>query len=108
MAKNKRNKRLYPEKPTVTRFSFKSAFIILLSILAATLVFPMILDSMGLDLKWLRIIVITLTSAFSFSYCLFVIEKKESINKKFWMFFAVVALFTAIVAYYWVFEIYYI
>lgn len=108
MAKKNNKLKKEPYRRSVTRFSFKSAFFILFSILLSTFVFPLILDLVGLDLRWLRVLIISLTSAFSFSYSLYVIERKEEIGKNFWIFFIVIALFTAFIAYFWVYDIYYI
>ncbi|WZU02580.1 hypothetical protein MGH68_06565 [Erysipelothrix sp. D19-032] len=68
------------EKKTssITRFSFKSSFIVMFGILASTLGFPLLLDAFGLQLNFLRVIVIGVTSVVSsHTACILLIPTKE-------------------------------
>lgn len=88
--------------------SFKGSAFIVLSILISTLVVPVTLELIGLKLLWLRVILIALTTGFSACYAIFFIDSDRGFTKSFWLAFTLLSVISGIIAYYWVFEIYFI
>ena len=96
------------EKKTssITRFSFKSSFIVMFGILASTLGFPLLLDAFGLQLNFLRVIVIGVTSGGVIAYCLYFVDSNKGMRKGFWIVFGLIAILSMFISYYWIFNIY--
>lgn len=101
-------KKKIEKKSELVRFSYKSAFLLLFGTLAATLGFPLLLDALGLDLKFLRVIVIGLTSGFLLSYCIYFVDSKRGAEKGFWIVAGLVSVLASLIAYFWVFNIYFL
>lgn len=100
------NKKQMPKPSTMTRISFISTIMIFLGILMASLVFPLILDSLGLGLYYLRVLVIGLATGFSTSHGLFVRDAKVGYTKGFWVTFILLTILGCLISYFWVFDIY--
>ncbi|MEG0327293.1 MAG: hypothetical protein RR565_01525 [Erysipelothrix sp.] len=96
------------KKHQFVRFSVKSSLIILFGILLSSLLIPLLLDGLGLQLLPLRVILIGLTTAFVVSYCLYFVDSKRGATRGFWIVFGLVAALSMIISYYWVYEIYFI
>lgn len=97
-----------PKPTTLVKFSFKSALFVVLGILLSSLVFPLILDKLGLALLPLRVLAIGATTGFVISYSLYNIDSKRGYTKGFWITFGLVAIVAAFISYFWVYNIYYL
>ena len=98
----------YEKSNSAPVVSFKSAFIIVGSILVGSFFFPAILNQLGLDLKWLRVIVLTALTAFSTCFCFFFIETDKGFSKTFWLTFIVLSFIIGLISVFWIYEILYI
>ena len=102
-------KKIKPEKKQgVVRFSFKSSLFVVFGILVGTLFFPVLLDSLGLQLLPLRVIMIGLITGFVVSYSLFFIDSDRGVTRNFWVTFAIFAIMSMVISYFWVYNIYYV
>ncbi|QIK69817.1 hypothetical protein G7062_05690 [Erysipelothrix sp. HDW6C] len=91
-----------------TNISFKSSLFIIFGILASTLIPKLLLDSLGLQLYPLRVILIALTSAFVVCRCLFFIDSNKGYTRGYWILFALIAILTGFISYFWVYQIYFV
>ncbi|QIK57208.1 hypothetical protein G7059_04765 [Erysipelothrix sp. HDW6A] len=86
------------------RFTFKGSLFLLTAMLLATLVFPVILDSLGLKLYTLRVVVIALTSGLATAFTLFFIDSKRGATRKFWITAGFISILAGIIAYFWIYQ----
>lgn len=86
--------------PTI---SFKSAFVIMLSAVIATLVAPYILSLIGVSFKLGIIIGNAVLTAFAVSYCRYFIETKRGYCKSFYKTYIIFAISFAIIGYFWMY-----
>ena len=98
--------RQMPKPSTFTRISIISTIQMFLGILLASLVFPLILDSLGLELLYLRVLVIGLATGLSVAHGLFVRDAKVGYTKGFWITFTLLSVLGCLISYFWVFNIY--
>lgn len=98
--------RVMPKPSTFTRLSVTSAFMIVFGILLASLVFPLMLDALGLKLYYLRVLVIGLMTGFTTSYSIFVRDSNRGFTKGFWITFLLFSIVGCGISYFWVFDIY--
>lgn len=96
--------KMQPESRSgLPRFTFKGSLFLLSAMLLATLVFPLILDALGLQLNLLRLIVIALTSGFATAFTLFFIDSKRGATRNFWITAGVMTLLAGLIAYFWIY-----
>lgn len=95
-------------KSSFHRFTFKGSVFLLTMILLSTLGFPLLLNSMGLELRFLRVIVIGLVTGFATAYSLYFIDSKRGLTRGFWTVAILVALLAGFLSYFWIFDIYYL
>lgn len=99
-------RKVMPKPSTLTRISIVSTLYIFAAMLLASLVFPVILDALGLKLYLLRVLVFGLATGFSVSYSLFVRDSNRGFTKGFWITFLLFTLLACGISYFWVFNIY--
>lgn len=100
------SRREMPKPSSFTRFSFKSAIFMMFGLLLASLAFPLLLDSLGLKLYYLRVLVFGLTTGFTASYSIFIRDSNKGYTKGFWITFVLLTLLGSFISYFWVFNIY--
>lgn len=96
------------KKGGIVFLSFKGSAFIVLSILVSTFVIPVLLESLGLQLLPLRVLLIAVTTAFSTCYALFFIDSDRGYTKSFWAAFVFLSIISGLIAYYWVYGIYFV
>lgn len=97
---------LRQEKNTsIPNFSYKSAFLILLSALIGSLFLPFLLTKIGITWKMLHVIVSAAVPAFTTSYCSFFIESDEGYSRRFWKVTLALFLVIGFISYFWMYEL---
>ena len=107
MSKKRPEPKMRANTPLV-RFSIKSSFLILGTILLSTLGIPILFDALGFTLNPLRVLLIGLATGGSVSYSLFFLDSKRGLTKGFWLVLVIFGSIASLIAYFWVYNIYYI
>ncbi|AZK44095.1 MULTISPECIES: hypothetical protein [Erysipelothrix] len=98
----------YEKSNSAPLISFKSAFIIVGSILLGTIIVPAMLNQVGLNQKWIQVIVVSSITALSTSFCFFFIETNKRLSRSFWLVFLILFLVIGLISTFWIYEILYI
>lgn len=92
----------------IPTFGYKSAFIILLGAVIATIIIPSILSLLGISNSLSIFIGNTFITSFSISYARYFIESKRGFCKGFWINYLFFALSFALISYLWKYLNFYI
>ncbi|HZJ87156.1 MAG TPA: hypothetical protein VFC75_02935 [Erysipelothrix sp.] len=95
------------EESSVIKIGVKSAFFMVFSILVATFVFPVLLNTLGLKLYPLRVLVNGLMTGWAFAHTIFIRESNKGYTKGYWIVFILISMLAAYISYFWVYGIYY-
>ncbi len=85
--------------------SYKSSFIILASILIGTIFFPFVLDQLGLQMIWLRVIIATVFTTYTTTFCLYFVDTKRGFVPSFWVTFAALSAVIGFITIFWMYDI---
>lgn len=86
------------------RFSFKSAFVILLSAIIGGIFLPLFVQSIGLDHKLVNVFGLSLSISFATAFSRNFLDSDRGFDKSFWKTFGLFAILTTIIAYFWVYQ----
>lgn len=92
----------------LVNFSYKSTFFILFVMLLASLVFPGLLNLIGLKMLPLRVVIVALAAGFSTAYAIFFIDSNKGISLNFWLTVIVISIISGIISYSWIYGYFYI
>lgn len=98
----------YEKSNSAPLISFKSAFIIVGSILLGTILIPAMLRQLGLNQKWIEVLVISGITSLTTSFCFFFIETNKRLSRSFWMMVIVLFFLIGLISTFWIYEILYI
>lgn len=86
---------------SIPTFGYKSALVILLGAVIATIIIPSILSVLGISNSFSILIGNTFITSFSISYARYFIESRKGFCKGFWLNYLFFAVSFAIISYLW-------
>lgn len=86
------------------RFSFKSAFVIMLAAIFGGLFLPLMAESAGMNGDLVNVLGLSISISFATAFARCFIESKKGFDKTFWKTFLLFMVFTTIIAYFWVYH----
>lgn len=85
----------------IPMFGFKSAFIILISAIIGSILVPMFLSNLGMDVKLANIIGNLIFPGLGIAYTRYFIESKKGLCKGFYLTYLLFSLSFGIITYFW-------
>ncbi|MDX5658219.1 hypothetical protein [Clostridioides difficile] len=96
-----KNQRTDYNIPTI---SLKSGFILIVSYLVSTVVFPLLLSILGIDNRFGVVIGNSLITSFAVAYARYFVDTKSGYSLGFFRLYILFALSLAIIGYFWIYK----